>query len=65
MTKSLMYSLWRELNKFQQLKRFGKTLNLIGHTMRKPANNITRKLFYWNPQEKRKIEIPKAQRDKN
>ena len=31
----------------------------IGHTLRKPASNITRQSFDWNPQGKRKVGHPK------
>ena len=31
----------------------------IGHTLRKPASNITRQAFDWNPQGKRKVGRPK------
>ena len=31
----------------------------IGHTLRKPASNITRQALYWNPQGKRKVGRPK------
>ncbi|RUS77407.1 hypothetical protein EGW08_014826 [Elysia chlorotica] len=31
----------------------------IGHTLRKPASNITRQALDWNPQGKRKVGRPK------
>ena len=32
----------------------GKTQGWIGHTLRKPASNITRQALTWNPQGERK-----------
>ena len=31
----------------------------IGHTLQKPASNITRQALDWNPQGKRKVGCPK------
>ena len=33
--------------------------NWIGHTLRKPTNNVTRQALRWNPQGKRKRERPR------
>ena len=33
----------------------------IGHTLRKPASNVTRQALEWNPQGKRKVGRPKQE----
>ena len=51
--------LWNQTNQDpinQQISR--RKWKWIGHTMRKPINNITRQALQWNPQGKRKVGRP-------